>query len=252
MAAVKPEVVVVEVCKDRTSLLVDPESMQKAPDTWTCSRVAFDGLPSNKKAADKEKDKKDEDKAKDAAFDDLAAEVWPTAADLAPLLRTRIGRVVTTAEVEGDVATLENTGLFSRVRPYCEGGRRGDAPLLGAIKSEGGEGLELEYVSPLGCTRFVVEPRQLPAVKSMAVRLDSSLKVGAIAEGGGGARLGGRRGAAAGGRRARGPRRGGALGSGAAAPRLPTSRRPTPRPLPLLRYTNSLCPAGGGRHAGAA
>jgi hypothetical protein len=185
---VKPEVVVVEVCKDRTPLLVDPETMTKAPDTWTCTRIDFDGLPSAKKDGDndEEKDKDDKDKEKTpeqkaaaAAEKALAREVWPTAEDLAPLLRTRIGRIITTSEVEGDVATLEATGLFSRVRPACDAGRPGDAPLFCAVKAEGeAGGLELEYVAPLGCTRFVVQPRSLPAIKSLGVRLDSSLKVG--------------------------------------------------------------------------
>ncbi|KAI8474734.1 MAG: hypothetical protein J3K34DRAFT_118612 [Monoraphidium minutum] len=187
IGAVKPEVVVVEVCKDRTGLLVDPESMTKAPDTWICTRVSFDGLPSNKKpdpAADDKKEGESDDAAAarraDAA---LAFEVWPAAAELAPLLRTRIGRVLATSEVEGDVATLEATGLFRLVRPVCDAGRRGDAPLFSAVKAEGGAGgLELEYVTPLGCTRFIVEPRALPPVKSMAVRLDSSLKASGVTQ----------------------------------------------------------------------
>jgi hypothetical protein len=181
---VRPDVVVAEVCKDRTPLLIDPESTPRAPDTWTCSRVVFDGLPDGKRGGgdddekdkdDKDKDKEKEKKAKYAKEPDLEAEAWPAAADLAPLLRTRIGAAVTTSEVEGDVAALEATGLFASVRPLCEGARRGDAPMFGAVKSEGG-GLELEYVAPLGCARFVVAPRKVPAIKSLAVRLDSSLK----------------------------------------------------------------------------
>jgi hypothetical protein len=172
IGTVKPEVVVVELCKDRATMLVDPETNQKAPDTWICTRVEFDGLPG---AGGKEEEGKDKD-GKDTATA-AAAAVWPGAAELAPLLTTRIGRIVTTAEVEGDVAALEATGLFGRVRPLCEPGRPGDAPLLGAVKAEEGDGLELEYVAPLGCTRFLVEPRKLPAIKAMSVRLDSSVKV---------------------------------------------------------------------------
>lgn len=172
----------VEVCKDRTGLLIDPDTTPKAPDTWTCTRVEFSGLPGASKPSDKDKDgksKEEEEKDKGLADADktLEAEVWPRAAELASLLRTRIGRAVTTAEVESDVAALEGTGLFSKVRPICEGYRRGDAPMFGAIKAEDGNGLQLEYVAPLGCTRFAVERRVLPAIKSMAVRLDSSLKV---------------------------------------------------------------------------
>lgn len=180
ITAVKPEVVIVELCKDRAGMLVDPETTAKAPDTWICTRVQFDGLPSEgppKKKEKKEGEPEQPEGPEAAADAAAAAAAWPAAAELAPLLRTRLGRTVTTAEVEGDVAALEATGLFSLARPICEPGRRGDAPLLAAVKAEGREGLELEYVSPLGCTRFLVEPRKLPAIKSMAVRLDSSLKV---------------------------------------------------------------------------
>ncbi len=155
-------------------MLVDPETMTKAPDCWTCSRVEFEGLPGS--AAPKEGDK-------DAADAAAAAAAWPKGDELAALLNTRLGRVVTTAEVEADVAALEATGLFARVRPLCEPPRRGDAPLLAAVRPEGREGLELEYVPPLGCTRFIVEPRVLPPVKSMSVRLDSSLKARALGAG---------------------------------------------------------------------
>jgi hypothetical protein len=36
---VRPEVVMVEVCKDRLALLVDPE--QKAKDMWVCRKVGL-------------------------------------------------------------------------------------------------------------------------------------------------------------------------------------------------------------------
>jgi hypothetical protein len=187
VGAVKPEVVVVELCKDRTGLLVDPDTTAKAPDTWICTRTEIEGLPGSDK--DKEEDKDDEKEAEGATAEEKAASkarraadraaaaaAWPRAAELAPLLRTRIGRAVTTAEVEGDAATLEATGLFKRVRPLCEGARRGDAPLFSAVKAEDSASMELEFVSPLGCTRFLIEPRTLPPILSMAVRLDSSLK----------------------------------------------------------------------------
>jgi hypothetical protein len=175
----------VELCKDRATMLVDPETTPKAPDTWICTRVRFQGLPGEAAAPnDGEKDRSAEDKARDAA----AAAVWPASSELALLLRTRIGRIVTTAEVEADNATLEATGLFGKVRPLCEPARRGDAPLLAAVRAEDSEGLGLEYVAPLGCTTFLVEPRKLPAIKSMSVRLDSSVKVRRAAAGGGGRR----------------------------------------------------------------
>jgi len=189
VGAVKPEVVVVELCKDRTGLLVDPETTAKAPDTWICTRVEFDGIPGSSGGKD---DNEDDDKKggddggeeKSKAADALAADAsWPKPAELSALLRTRIGRPITTAEVEGDVAALEATGLFARVRPICEPARRGDAPMFGAMKAEAPrEGLELEYVAPLGSTCFVVEPRALPAIKSMGVRLDSSLKDAGVAQ----------------------------------------------------------------------
>ena len=190
ISRVRPDAVVVELCKDRAGMLVDPETTAKAPDTWICTRVEFQGLPGSDGGKKKEEEDGDGDKkdgGESAADRAAAAEAWPRAAELAALLRTRIGRAVTTAEVEGDVAALEATGLFARVRPLCEPSRRGDAPMLAAVKADG-DGAEqeqearlaLEYVAPLGCTRFIVEPRKLPAIKSMSVRLDSSLKGAAV------------------------------------------------------------------------
>jgi hypothetical protein len=65
-----------------------------------------------------------------------------------------------------------------------------------AVGADGGQyngDVELQMVPPLGSLKFVVEPRRLPLISSMEVRLDSSLK-DAPGEGGlrGGTRAAGR------------------------------------------------------------
>lgn len=51
-------------------------------------------------------------------------------------------------------------------------------PVQGGVVSDGvynGE-VGLQVVPPLGSIRFIVEPRVLPLISSMEVRLDSSIK----------------------------------------------------------------------------
>lgn len=93
--AVRPEVVMVELCKDRVGLLVDDQVEKQATNLWHTRKVLIEGLP--------------EDPA------------WPTADELKPLLQTRCGRPVTTQDIEADVYTLLSTGACS---PCMEGGHR--------------------------------------------------------------------------------------------------------------------------------
>ncbi|KXZ49872.1 hypothetical protein GPECTOR_19g323 [Gonium pectorale] len=162
---VRPEVVAVELCKERTSLLVEPEEAGRPPKIWHSRRVAIEGLPT----------------------DDPA---WPSADELRGLLVCRPGRPVTQQDIEGDVCRLLQTGragscgvgwgLFGSVRPGALNAGRDEAPeFLVRPPSESGEGEEgpsVSLVPPLGCIRFKVQPRSLPAVTSMSARIDSSLK----------------------------------------------------------------------------
>lgn len=104
-------------------------------------------------------------------------------------------------EIELDCARLLATGLFGKARPAAMNAGRGEAPQFGAVKpdtgdeeeqqqpnpaaagAEAGSGVTsytgevaLQLVPPLGSLKFIVEPRKLPLVSSIEVRLDSSLK----------------------------------------------------------------------------
>jgi hypothetical protein len=100
-------------------------------------------------------------------------------------------------EIELDCARLLATGLFGKARPAAMTAGRGEAPQFGAVKPDTGVEDEsqpdaaaaagvtttdytgdvaLQLVPPLGSLKFIVEPRKLPLVSSVEVRLDSSLK----------------------------------------------------------------------------
>lgn len=96
-------------------------------------------------------------------------------------------------EIEADCSRLLATGLFGKARPAAGNAGRGEAPQFGAVKPETEEEEQpasaaasdsgsysgevgLQLVPPLGSLRFIVEPRKLPLISTMDVRLDSSLK----------------------------------------------------------------------------
>jgi hypothetical protein len=105
-------------------------------------------------------------------------------------------------EIELDCARLLATGLFGKARPAAMTAGRGEAPQFGAVKPDTGDDAEqqqlnataacaeagsgsvtsytgevsLQLVPPLGSLKFILEPRKLPLVSSVEVRLDSSLK----------------------------------------------------------------------------
>jgi hypothetical protein len=103
------------------------------------------------------------------------------------------------------VSRLLATGLFGKARPAAATALRGEAPQFGAVKPEAADDevgdsstlsappaaaavaedisqaeyageVTLQMVPPLGGLKFVVEPRTLPLISSMEVRLDSSLR----------------------------------------------------------------------------
>lgn len=162
---VRPEVVAVELCKERLGLLVDPEEELKGPKVWHSRKIRVEGLP---------------------AADTPEAAEWPSQEELLPLLLSRPGRPVTQQDIEADVVTLLSTGLFGSVRPGADNAGRYEAPEF-VVKPPGvgeGSGREkpLALVPPLGCIRFRTTPRSLPAVTSMNARVDSSLKGVAVDE----------------------------------------------------------------------
>ncbi|GLI59093.1 hypothetical protein VaNZ11_000782 [Volvox africanus] len=153
---VKPDVVAVELCKERAELLVDPQDAAKPPKVWHSRKVQIEGLPA----------------------DD--SDIWPSQEVLLSLLVCKPGRPVTQQDIEGDVLRLLSTGLFSSVKPGASNAGRDEAPgFLVRPGSEGAAGADercLALVPPLGCIRFKAQARGLPAVTAMSVRVDSSLK----------------------------------------------------------------------------
>lgn len=163
---VQPEVVVVELCKDRITGLVDRDAVEMQRSH--CSRVAWTGLPKRKG--------------------------WPSEQELLRLIRTRPGEAVSYQDIEEDPSRLLATGLFRSCRPVVNPpSRRGDfyptflqqqrqpvsdeepAPEDG---TDAGEGIVLKALRPIGGAEFILAPRQLPAVKEINVRVDSSLRDG--------------------------------------------------------------------------
>ncbi|KAG2452693.1 hypothetical protein HYH02_002925 [Chlamydomonas schloesseri] len=161
---VRPEVVAVELCKERSGLLVDPEDAATAPKVWHSRKIQIEGLPD----------------------DEASKGCWPSSEQLQSLLTCRPGRPVTQQDIEGDVVRLLGTGLFATCRPGASNASREEAPAFlvkapaaageaaAAAGAEGGPDLSL--VPPLGAIRFRVTPRSLPALTGLSARVDSSLK----------------------------------------------------------------------------
>ncbi|KAG2427850.1 hypothetical protein HXX76_012171 [Chlamydomonas incerta] len=173
---VQPEVVAVELCKERSGLLVDPEDAATAPKVWHSRKVQIEGLPD----------------------DEASAGCWPSSEQLQSLLACRPGRPVTQQDIEGDVIRLLSTGLFATCRPGASNATREEAPAFlvkppapapgaaaagddaaaaaTAAAAAAAGGPDLSLVPPLGAIRFRVTPRSLPALTGLSARVDSSLK----------------------------------------------------------------------------
>lgn len=109
--AVRPDVIGVELCKDRVGLLVDASPESEATNLWHARKVTIEGLP---------------------GYD----EAFPTEGQLKELLGTRPGRPVSMQDIEADVFTLLATGLFKSVKPGAINGTLDDAPEFGAFYGE--------------------------------------------------------------------------------------------------------------------
>ncbi|KAG1678282.1 hypothetical protein FOA52_013903 [Chlamydomonas sp. UWO 241] len=147
--AVRPEVVCVELCKERVGLLVDDRMETQATNLWHVRKVMIEGLPSYDKA-------------------------YPTVDELKSLLSTRSGLPVSMQDIEADVKRLLATGLFKSGAPGAAAGTFDDAPEFGVLNGEDGQA-SLETVPPLRGVRFSVVMRELPPILSFSVRVDSSL-----------------------------------------------------------------------------
>ncbi|CAL5220498.1 g2527 [Coccomyxa viridis] len=143
--AVRPDVVLLELCKDRLRLLLDQENSGKQ--LWHTPRVPISGLPKK--------------------------EHWPKAQQLVSLLRCQPGGPVATQDIEADCNRLLETGLFARVRPKTQLPLFTQAPNY--LRDRDGH---LNPVIPLNQVEFEVLPRVLPKIQSFDVRVDSSLGEG--------------------------------------------------------------------------
>jgi hypothetical protein len=81
------DIVLLELCKDRTGLLVDPDAPQ--PQTWYTPRLQLTGLP---------------------AAGTAAAAGWPSAAQLLGMLKGSGSGPVSASDIEDDAVALLSTG----------------------------------------------------------------------------------------------------------------------------------------------
>lgn len=196
----------VELCKDRTGLLVDPDA--PPPTRWWTPRLQLTGLPSG-----------------------AGAQGWPPADALRGLLKGRDCSPVTAADIEDDAVTLLSTGearragsmavsvlhhgffcwsqkkrylcpsgcllpccvlplpallllclapshprppagLFRSVRVVAKPPSTAAAPAFALLPSGA-----LETVAPLEQVEYVLAPRQLPAIAELSFRADGGLEL---------------------------------------------------------------------------
>lgn len=84
--AVRPEVVLLELCRDRVDLLIDPDAPPRQ--IWHSRRVRVNGLPEG--------------------------EGYPSQQQLVAVLNTRPGSPVTVGDIEADCTKLLATGARQR------------------------------------------------------------------------------------------------------------------------------------------
>lgn len=130
ISIVKPDAVLIELCKDRVPLLVDPDDPQ--PTLWTSPTIKITGVPAGKAC-------------------------WPTSIELTSLLLCQNGMPVRLSQLDDDAQTLLDTGLFKSVQVAIQAPSTTAAPCF--VKGSKGK---MEAVGPLGSIEFKVVPRSLP------------------------------------------------------------------------------------------
>lgn len=129
----------VELCKDRIGLLGTQAPV--GPASWHIPKVSIIGIPERPG--------------------------YPTAAALAKTLACAPGRPVTVADIEGDAATLQRTGLFRTVKPSARPLEGQNAPMLWVNPDADAEGgFRIDTLPSLGQVEF----RCVPAVLSAPLR----------------------------------------------------------------------------------
>ena len=146
---VRPDVVMIEICKDRLGLLATP--FPAGERVWHTPSVRVSGIP------------------------DLPG--FPKAEDLLSLLTCKPGRPISTVDIEEDTRRLQATGLFRTVQPSALPGTNQDAPLfvLRPDPEAGNKGaVRLDTVPPFNAIEFRCDPRTLPPITSLSLRVEST------------------------------------------------------------------------------
>lgn len=147
--AVRPDTVMVELCKDRVGLLAtEPPAGERQ---WHAPAVRISGIPEK------------------VGF--------PEDSDLLPRLICTPGRPLSITDIEDDTRALLATGLFRTVRPVAIPSTEQDAPLfiINPNTEEGSEArVRVDTVPPFNALEFRCEARPLPPVTSFNLRVDSN------------------------------------------------------------------------------
>lgn len=146
---IRPDVVMIEVCKDRLGLLATP--FPRGERVWHTPSVRISGIP------------------------DLPG--FPTTEELLSILICKPGRPITAMDIEADARTLQGTGLFRTVQPSAIPATNQDAPLFilrADVNEDQKNTVRMDTVPPFNAVDFRCDSRVLPPIRSFAVRVDSS------------------------------------------------------------------------------
>lgn len=132
IAAISPEAVLLELCKDRVELLMDPSA--PPPHHWHTGAIDLQGMSQSSKNACKK---------------------------LLFTLTCQGGRAFTAHDIEEDCVQLLASGVFASVVPMTQPASTRDAPLFVPGKHQ------MHPAAPLSSLQFQVRPRKLPPIQSV-------------------------------------------------------------------------------------
>ncbi|KAL4533120.1 hypothetical protein Ndes2526A_g08570 [Nannochloris sp. 'desiccata'] len=141
IATLKPDLVALELCRDRTGLLIPENS--PPPQRFHAPSVTITGYSP-------------EDKN------------WPTLQQLTSRLKSEIQDDISASEIEDDVIELLSSGLFGTVRPVTKPCGPNGAPAFMLDSSED----KLIMSAPLGKIDFLVSMRKLPPLQKLSFDID--------------------------------------------------------------------------------
>jgi len=143
ITALQPNVVALELCRDRTGLLIPEDA--PPPQRFHAPSVTISGYSP--------KDKN-----------------WPTIRQLTRHLKSVLQESVAAAEIEDDVIELLSSGLFGTVRPVTKPCGPNGAPAFMIDSDED----KLVIAAPLGKIDFFVSMRTLPPLQKFSFDIDSA------------------------------------------------------------------------------